>query len=131
MLIKKKWNINNKHNRFLGMQYLHVTISYCILQCFHPIIPASTSKKIQLVFLTNHAIFTFIIVRLHFATLSPCNTCIIFPNSSLVFLIHYAIPTSIIMKLHFVTLPLRNTHIGFPNSSLVFLFDYVIPTYWS
>jgi hypothetical protein len=26
------------------MQYLHIGISYCILWCFHPIIPTSTSQ---------------------------------------------------------------------------------------
>jgi hypothetical protein len=53
---------------------------------------------------------------IHFVTLSPHNTCIMFPNSSLGFLANYTRPTSII----------GNTHIVFPNSSLGSLDNYAI-----
>jgi hypothetical protein len=87
VLVKQKiWNINNKHNICLDMWlYLHMNILYCILQCFSPDNTHINLPNFSLVFLANHAMFTFIIVKLHFVTLSPHNTYIAFPDFSLVF----------------------------------------------
>ncbi len=57
------------------MQYSHVGISYFILRCLHLVIFASTSQNFHWFFgkpCNTH----IIIIKLHFAMLPPCDTCI-------------------------------------------------------
>jgi len=71
--LKKGWAIK-KHPCITIVRHLTMHLPTCIA------FPNSS-----LVFLANYAIPTSIIVKLDFATLSPCNTHIAFPKFSLVF----------------------------------------------
>ncbi len=77
----------------------------------------------SLVCLANYAIPTSIIVKLHFATLPPCNTHIVFPKNFIGFLANYATPTNGSWNVHYCINQLCNICIPtcFPNSKFAYM----------